>query len=337
MSRFICAVLVGTLALAGGPAVRAAGPVAVNALPVQQLAILPEASAPATVESLGDSRIAAEIDAPVVAIPVRVGEVVEAGGVLVELDCGDHALAVTELQARLAGVEARIGFASQQVRRARSLARQNTMSQELREQRESELDALTAERDAVRAGLAQARRKRDKCAVRAPFKAAVLERLVSVGEYATPGTALIRVLDLEHLEVSAAVLAGDADFLAQARQVLFRHAGGDYPVALRALSPVIDTRSRTREARLLFTDKAAPPGASGRLVWFNGTALPADLLVRRDRRLGVMLAENGKAAFHVLPHAQEGRPVPVNLPSAALVITEGRFGLNDGDPVRLVD
>ncbi len=338
MLRVSRAVLVVVLALAVCLTTQAATePVAVKVVPLEKLIIQPEASAPATVVSLGDSRIAAEINAPVVAIPVRVGEVVEAGGTLVELDCGDYELSVAELKARLDGVKARIAFASQQVKRARSLARQNTMSRELREQRESELDVLVAERAATQANLAMARRKLGKCTVRTPFKAAVLERLISVGEFATLGTPLARVLDLEHLEVTATVPTRDVDLLERARQLLFRHGGRDYPVKPRALSPVIDTRSRTRESRLLFVGEAARPGASGRLVWSNGTALPADLLVRRDRQLGVLLAENGKAAFHPLPKAQEGRPALVDLPATALIITEGRFGLNDGDSVTLVD
>ena len=41
------------------------------------------------------------------------------------------------------------------------------------------------------------------------------------------------------------------------------------------------------------------------------------------------------ARFLPLPNAQEGRPVPVNLPPGAEVITLGRERLQDGTEVRV--
>jgi RND family efflux transporter MFP subunit len=310
-------------------------PVAVNALPVEQLLINAEASAPATVLSLGDSRISAEINARVVGIPVRVGEIVEPGAILVRLECGDYLLAAAELEAMLAGTEARIDFAGAQLRRVRSLQKNQTVSKELLEQRQSELAGLVAEGGMQRARLGTAKRHVTKCLVGAPFRAAVVERLVSVGEYAMPGSPLIRVLDVSHLEVSADVIVRDAEALLGANAVVFRHNGEDHPVALRALVPMLDPTSGTREVRLAFKGEGALTGARGRLIWRMGPALPADLLVRRGQRIGVLLAEGGRARFHPLPGAQEGRPASVALPAESLIITAGRFALETGDAIRL--
>lgn len=70
-------------------------------------------------------------------------------------------------------------------------------------QRRAELHALEAEQAAQRNAIAAARRNIDKCAVRAPFDAVVLERLGQVGELANSGTPL-RVLDRANIELSAA-------------------------------------------------------------------------------------------------------------------------------------
>ena len=312
-------------------------PIPIKAVPLTQLAIHPEISAPATVVSLGDSRISAELNAPIEAIPVRVGDIVEPGGILVRLVCGDYELTVAELKARLAGIAARRRFARQQLQRAQSLKKRDIVSQELVDEREANLAGLLAERDANQVALRLAERNRSKCTVRAPFRAAVLERLASVGEYATPGSPLIRVLDMAHLEVTANMMTGDAQALDRGVALIFRHGGQDYPVKLRTLMPVIDPLARSREARLLFTAEPALPGATGRLVWKQGTALPADLLVRRDGRLGVLLVADGKARFHPIPGAQEGRPAATDLPADAMVITDGRFALSDGDTIEVVD
>ena len=312
-------------------------PVPVKTLALEQALIYPEISAPATVVSLGNSRIGAELNARIQAIPVRVGDIVEPGGVLVRLDCGDYQLKMEEIQARLDGVEARIRFARQQLNRAQTLKKQRTVSQELVDQRESDLANLLAEREVNRTGLAITKRNLGKCTVTSPFKAVVLERLAQVGEYAMPGTPLIRVLDIADLEVSAKVIDQDAQTLAKAETIVLRDQARDYPLRLRTLTPVIDTRTRTREARLLFLAESALPGTTGRLVWTLGAALPADLLVRREQRIGVLLAQDDTAYFHAIPGAQEGRAAMAQLPADALIISEGRYGLQHGDSIRIMD
>jgi hypothetical protein len=99
--------------------------------------------------------------------------------------------------------------------------------------------------------------------------------------------------------------------------------------------PVIDTVSRTREARLTFQGVAAIPGTPGRVSWSGRVAqIPSDFLVRRDGALGVFVLEGERARFAALPEAQEGRPAPNTLPAGTLLIDEGRQRLGDGDIVR---
>lgn len=317
------------------PGAARAEPVAVRARPLAELLIRPEASAPATVVSLADSRISTELSGVIEAVPVRVGDRVEGGTILTRLDCTDYDLRAAELQARLDSVEARVAFARQQLERARKLRQDRTIPREQLDQRQSELLSLQAERAAGRAMLDRVDRDRGKCRVRAPFHALVTARLADVGEYVVPGTPLLRILDVDHLEISARIIVDDVATFEAADTLLFRHAGRNYSLTLHALLPVIDSVSRTREARLEFSADAALPGASGRLVWTLPPALPADLLVRRDGRLGVMLADGDTARFHTLPDAEEGRPATVDLLSDALIITEGRFGLSAGDAIEL--
>ena len=72
-------------------------------------------------------------------------------------------------------------------------------------------------------------------------------------------------------------------------------------------------------------------GASGRIHWRSASAyLPADLLVRRDGRLGVFLVNDSHARFHPLPEALEGQPARSGLPDEARIIVQGRHSLRDG-------
>jgi hypothetical protein len=93
-------------------------------------------------------------------------------------------------------------------------------------------------------------------------------------------------------------------------------------------------RAQTREARLNFTDSRALPGEAGELVWQNPQAhIPAELLVSRKGVLGVFVLAGNRAQFLALPAAQPGQPAATRLPPDTLLVTQGRFQLQDGDEV----
>ncbi len=73
----------------------------VTSQPLAELLKYPIQSAPATVVSLNRSQLSAQLNAQILNIPVRVGEVVRRGAVLVELDCRDAQLALQQAQSRM--------------------------------------------------------------------------------------------------------------------------------------------------------------------------------------------------------------------------------------------
>ena len=310
----------------------------VRTAPVMELAIHPELSAPAQVLSLNDSRIEAAISATVERIPVRVGDEVAAGSELVALECDDQRNTLRRGIAGRDALKARLEFADYQYQRARSLKSSNSLSEEALRQRAAESAALRSELAGAEAQVAQAGRDVGRCSVRAPFRAVVVERLIGVGEKAQQGKPLLRLLDLSALEVSAQVPAFDAQLLPQAHQLSLEIGDTSYPVTLRSVVPALDPKSRSRELRLDFIDSSAPPGSSGRLVWRQPTPhLPAEYLLRRGGEYGIFVLREGKARFVKMAGAREGSAVAVSLPGDTQVITEGRFGLNDGDVVSVVE
>ena len=174
-----------------------------------------------------------------------------------------------------------------------------------------------------------------RCSITAPFDAIVAQRLGSEGSLANPGTPLLELVQITQLEVSAELRGNEGDSLADAQTPHFSYQGQRYRVSMRALPPLIDERSRTREARLTFDDGNAPVGAAGRLHWSSRERrLPAHFLVRRKGQLGIFLARDAEAVFQALPGAIEGQPAPVqNLADDEQLITEGRQRLNHGDPI----
>lgn len=309
---------------------------AVRAQPFSALAVYPELSAPAQVVSLNDSRIEASISAMVEQIEVRVGDVVEAGAALMTLQCDDQRNALEQLMAGRDALKARSGFADAQHKLASSLGK--TLSDEQLRQRKADAAALRADLAGAEAGVARGLRDVARCKITTPFKAVVVERLIGVGEKAQPGKPLLRLLDISSLEVSAQVQAFDADSLPIAEGLTLAVDEQRYPLTLRSALPMIDPNSRSREVRLEFAAKGAAPGSSGRLLWRLPNAhLPAEFLVQRDARQGVYVVRQGKAEFVAIKGAREGSPAAADITTDTLIVTEGRYGLNHGDAVSVVE
>ena len=311
--------------------------VTVTTRPLAELSFQPRYSAPATTLSLNDSRISAETSGRLARIPVRVGDTVATGALVAELDCTGAEIQKRRSEATVEAVQARLTLAERQIRRSRSLSKGQAISEELLNQRESELNTARADLAASRAALEQAELERQRCRVTAPFAGLLVERLANEGEWVTPGQPLVRLLDSERLEVSAQVRLDQAGTLEQVDRVELLVGQQRYPLQLRHLLPLIDPKGRNREVRLEFTDGHALPGSSGRVQWLASQPhLPADIPVRRNGVLGVLLADQGMARFHSLEGALEGQPTPVgSLPPDSEVIINGRQRLSDGDPILL--
>jgi len=299
--------------------------------PLSEVALYPQRDASAQAVSLNESRIAAEIPGRIEAIPVRVGERVARGEILARIDCRDHELERERANANLRAAGARLALTEQQLARARELGAQGFFSKEALAARDTEVQVQRAEGEQARTQLAAAERAVGKCTVRSPFAAIVRERLGQVGELAVPGSPLVAISDAGNVVVSAQVQLEDADSLRKTGEPRFVGDGGTRALALLRISPAIAPRARTVEARLRFKGEPAPAGASGALIWRDVRPhVPAELVVRRDGRLGVFVAEGGRARFQVLATAQEGRPAATGLAPDARIVVAGQLTLRDG-------
>lgn len=295
-------------------------------------------TAPAEVVSANRTRISARIQAAIESIPVDVGDTVERGDELVVLDCADQELARQRAEAELQSARAQQQRARQQLNRSETLAPKQLLSEDLLEQQRSEKEAAEAGARRAQTELDQAALAISRCRIESPFAGAVTQRLAARGELAQPGTPLLEIVDLDTVEVAAPVFPAELALLAASPRVVFSFLNEEYPVAVERRTPVIDPVSRTQQVRLKFVERRAPVGASGRLVW-HGTdpGIPASLLVQRGDVLGIFIARDGKAVFHPLPGAREGRPAMVDLPPDTPVVTDGRQGLRDGDLLAIDD
>ena len=204
--------------------------------------------------------------------------------------------------------------------------------------RETELSVLNAELRRERLELKSAERDIEKTAITAPFRGVVQERHAQLGGYMRRGDPVVMLVDIDRFELEARIpdnLARDTDTLAEAR---FVSNGSTWPVRLARRFPLLESAERVVRARFTFPAEKPMIGTSGELRWESAAGLiPAALLVRREGKLGVFVAENDSARFIELPDAVEGRPARHTMPVTTRVITDGRQRLRDGDRIRLVE
>ena len=309
----------------------------VSTRPLSELIHYPQREAQAQVVSLNLSSLSTQLSARIESILVEPGQRIAKGAVIARLDCRDYQIAAERAQAALESAQARHKLAQLQLQRSTELAAQNFISGEALDTKKTEVEVVAAEVKLNLAQRATARRDVEKCTLRSPFAAIVDARLAQVGELASPGTPLVKLWDSSKLQLSVQVPQALAGSLASAKAAIFVSQGREYPVSLLRISPALNPASRMREARFDLGRTAPAPGSHGVLRWRDDRPhLAAEYLLNRAGRLGVFVLEGQKARFVPLAEAQEGRPAPVALPPATLLITDGRFALQNDMMVRIV-
>ncbi len=289
------------------------------------------ASAPARVVSVDHSMLSAQVAGMLLELSPRVGDRVSRNQRLARIDCRDYTLALSRAQATLNAVSARLKLAQGQLKRVHQLHLRGNASTELRDQRQSKLNNLLAERAGQQVAIEQARLQVARCEIVAPFDALVTERPGAVGSLAAPGSPIIRLLRDQAPEVQAQLSPAQLRDLQSSARVYLLADKERFPLRLRAALPLINTQAHTQEVRFEFSDRQTLSGTTGRLIWASGQRrLPAQYLLRRQGTLGVMLYQNNKALFFPLPQAVEGQAALINLPLITPVVIEGQHGLVSG-------
>jgi RND family efflux transporter MFP subunit len=326
--RFICILLMG---ISMPVLVLAQAGVSVRTEALSEVLVNFERRAPAEVRALNDSSISAEVSAVVLSVHADIGQVVEKGDLLLELNPIDYQLNLKQAEANLASSQARLSQAKAKLNRARRLGDKQYISADELLERETDVMVSKAEIQSNEVAVSIAGRNLEKCSIKAPFDGVVGKRMAQVGSFVRNGDPLIAVTQVDQYELDARIPDSQADEVRNTDVKRFESRGQSWPVELLRLSPVIESEGRTRQARFVFTADAPSVGRSGELVWLVGKGmLPSNLISQRDGVLGVFLLDDGKARFEPLPGAQEGRPARVRLPASSRVITMGRDRLQDG-------
>jgi len=306
----------------------------------------PQVFMPGTIVSLNDSRISAEITGRVLWVASE-GTRIQKGDIIAEIDDSNIKLVVARNRSQIKRLEARIRYLKTDLTRVEELAAANNVAASRLEEAQSTLDMTEQDLLQARIALEQSEINMARTKVRAPFPGRIVARLAQAGEYSVPGRQLVRLVDTEHLEVSAQAPVALARILRDDQIVSLRRDGIVADANIRALVPVGDSVSRTMEIRVSLPGGARyvvggavqiglPSSAAEQVV-----AVPRDALVLRREGTFVFRvnADNTAERFLVRTGAATGAIVAISggIKGGDRVITRGGERLRAGQVVQTQD
>lgn len=300
-----------------------------GATPLASLVVAPRSTGQAsafdgTVEAVRQTVVAAQVAGAVVALPVKVGDRVKAGQLLLRLDARAAEQQAGAAAAQVQAAQAALDAATTEVQRQRQLAQKQYISQAALERAEAQFKTAGAQAAAQIAAAQAARTETGYFVVKAPYDGIVSELPVVLGDMAMPGRPLVTLYDPSALRVAAAVPESTALRLrdtAAALTVELPGTAARITPSRWQLLPAADPSTHTAVLRLdLPAGTAAAPGLFAR-AWLPVAPAEGARIVVPTRAV-VQRAE--LKAVYVLDKA--GKPL----------LRQVRVGPTQGDQVEIL-
>ena len=324
-ARVAAAVLSGLAGVYMTANVAAAVPVVVVSAETRELTSIVQVAG--TVISRNDTRLAAKVEGQVIGV-ADVGAELAKGETAAQLDDALIRSVLVEEETQVAREQANVTFHKTESQRLARLAKDNNAALSRLDQAKRDSSIARSELAAARSRVVQASEKLERTAITAPFHGVVTEQFIQAGEWADPGTAMVRIVDTASLEVQARVPATALPFIREKSELQLEIAGQGTEGVVRTLVPVGDDQSRMYELRITLPGNNVSAGQGVRVgiptsPAHQVTVIPRDSLVlRRD----------GASVFRILDdNTAERVKVTTGVAEGDLIAVQG--GIQPGDKV----
>lgn len=286
----------------------------------------------ATVKSRRSTTIQPQVEGLITRIPVRSGQLVTGGTVLVEIDSSRQVAAVAALESLRAARAADVAFARQQAERMQTLYQAGAVSLQEQEQAATAVQTTEAQLRAVEAQLREQQVQLEYHRVTAPTAGMVGDIPVRVGDRVTSSTVLTTLDENAGLELYISVPVAQASRLRRGLAVRLIDDRGEVAGTTQVdfVSPSVDTNTQAVLVK-------APLQASSRLrtdqlvrvqvVWSSapGLTIPLVSVTRINGQYFVFVVDKGEGGLTV------ARQRPVELGPVVGNDYELVSGLSPGD------
>lgn len=306
-------------------------PAIVTLAKIEKLALTPNFTAPGDIVANRDSIVAAEV-AGRIKSTLNIGARVRRGTVIAVIDDRTARLARDQARAEVARLQSDLTYQNRLVGRLQQLLKEEAES-------EASLDEAISARDQTRARLAAAKVAMEtaevdlgRTRIRAPFAGQLVERRIEVGEYATPGREIGRIVGRQGSEARVRVPIAVAGSLSNGQEVTILADGERRSSRVRTVIETGDEVSRTVEVR-------APMG-SHNLKMGSAISITVPTGVERDvmtaPRDALVLRDSGIFVYVIHPKDKTAKRVDVEVgePAGDRVAISGQIAVGDMIVVR---
>jgi RND family efflux transporter MFP subunit len=303
---------------------------------VQKMEMTLSLSVSGTLKASQSAMVKARVVGELLDLTVREGDQVKAGQRIARIDPTEYQARERQAKQQADAALAQVEIAQKQYDNNQALVNQGFISQTALQNSVASLNGAKASHMAARAALDVARKTLDDAIVRAPISGQIAQRLAQTGERMALDTRIVEVVNLSHLELEAALPAGDAALVRQGMTAVLKIEGQNEAVKAQVLriNPAAQAASRSV---LVYLGLAGREGlrqglfAQGQLGTRSIEALAVPLSsVRSDKPQPYVQVIEADRVRHV--PVQTGTRTEISLQNTPLTWVEV-VGLNEGTPV----
>lgn len=281
----------------------------------------------------------------ITSLRVDVGQVVEKGQVLLELDGRMLRSELSSAQAALNESKVNAELTQANLRRGQALAQSQMISQSALDELRANVSSAQARQATARAQADSAQLRYDFATLRAPASGVISKRMVQPGQVVSAGTELLRMIRDGRLEWRADLSEEQLSRVNVGSRVILSSRSGSVEGVVRAVSPGVDSETRTGTVYVDLPHPGMLQAGSfveGRIETESSPALvlPSGAIVQRDG-FAVVFALDGNKVRRV--RVQTGASVDgyteivSGVDEGDRVVLEGAGFMGDGDIVKVVE
>ena len=280
------------------------GQITVSTTTVTTMNLNEEDNVMGMIYSRSSPEIAAEVSGRVISVIADIGDVVEKGQVLAQIDSEKYDLQLAQSKAEIARLSALLVNQELDLKRVEKLFKDNLVSEEMVDRTRAGFNALSEQINAANAQLRNSERLIEETEIKAPIKTKVAAKHIDIGDFVQNGMIVYELVDTKNLRVALSFPEYQSLKLKKGLKVfLTTPTSIDQNVesVIKEIKPNVNSNNRSITAIVDFDNPGSwVPGAStqARIIlstYQDALVLPQLAVVRRSVGDVVYLIQNNTA------------------------------------------
>ena len=202
-----------------------------------------------TIRAVNQSSLQSQVTATATVVRAEVGDAIQQGQILVQLNNQDNEARLAQAKANLAATKAQANLAQNMMQRKQRLLEQGFISKVEFEQSQVDYQAQLENVKAQQATVNIALKAQQDGTLRSPITGIVTKRQVEPGQTVAAGQTLFEIIDPTHLELQARLPSDQRQALRIGQKIEYHLQGNSEQLqaTLSRISPIADLNSRQIE------------------------------------------------------------------------------------------